>query len=552
MRYINSTQSFLFLFLILVAVGANADKPQFSVTGFIPEKFTDLQLYVMGGCNLTGNDNSNDLIERESNYSSGHYSDRDNDQLRADFQSRLNARYETVPGFFKSSSNLRLYLNNSDNVSSEKMDREIDRYDVNTRDSESSNFNINFGQDLDVGVYVAGDFFGSLIADLNLGYQEGSGSGTALDSTVSPLPNEITRYYTDRESTDTDNSLRRYSIDAAIMLGYGRSYDGVYAATAMYMIEELKKTGYIKNTPSYNQMIELSNIIYQSRLQFYTDRRIHRIKTLTAIGDYLLTTGLVEDMNISGQVILQDVWDYFPRFARNFGFRVRAGIGYEFSYIKEWDSRDRLNQYLYTEVDANAPDVIDTTSSHYSEYHTVNYLQIENNDPYLIFLIEYFRPLDLRWQVDLTARARYYINSDWVENSYNYNQPYGTDPYVSRMEFDHNDYYNLSFNVLTRYIPSSRTMLSFSGEYNRTHYRREVEYIESGYRNIDTSYVEPTVNNWSLDLSSKLSYRISIPTTLSCGFGYSFGSRQSKNGISYYDNDYGNYSFGISLSHYLF
>jgi len=94
-----------------------------------------------------------------------------------------------------------------------------------------------------------------------------------------------------------------------LLYGYGRVYNGVYAATAMYMIDELKKAGYIDKEPSYPQMIEMTDIIYQYRLKYYDDRRIHRIEALTAVGEYLQQQGLADDFGTGGQLIIQDVWD---------------------------------------------------------------------------------------------------------------------------------------------------------------------------------------------------------------------------------------------------
>ena len=548
---IKSSSLLLSVFIVVLAIGTHADEPQFRVNSFIPEKFADMQLFVNGNFNLSGNNNNSDIIYSTEGSHPDRQSKDDNDRQSVSLSTQLKTRYETIPKYFHSGSSLRFKFNNSDRSSSRSYIKDFDYSNFEIIDQDEHNYEINFAQNIDAGLYTAKDFFMSLIGRANINYSEGTAESYELDS--NSYFNDTYKFINIGHSLyNYDNSVEDYYIDAELLYGYGRVYNGVYAATAMYMIDELKKAGYIDKEPSYPQMIEMTDIIYQYRLKYYDDRRIHRIEALTAVGEYLQQQGLADDFGTGGQLIIQDVWDYFPRSLRYFGFKFRAGIGYNYVHRK----RDGNSKNHYRSLDLRQeiadPEIIDTIYYNDNEYSTDYFNELDTKWPFISVRAEYYRPLNRKWQLNLNYQLQYYLDSKSSDKDQSV-QDYGQHQRHYNIEnYNYDDHYGMNLHTEVRYFVDSRTSLSFTGSYDHDHYTREVHSVSGDYNPLDTSYTEPETDNWNIRIESSLTYRIAIPTTLNINAGYRFGSRLIPYYTdSYYDEDFSNYSFRVSIRHYM-
>jgi hypothetical protein len=301
-------------------------------------------------------------------------------------------------------------------------------------------------------------------------------------------------------------------------------------------VNELRSRSLVVKEPTVAQMTELCALIYQNRLQHAVDTRIRLIESMQTILDFLTTNGIVA-AGTSQAIILQDVWNYFPRVSRRFGFQVRAGLGFEYDYGRNHSSeRSRLVDLLTRYPEANPGD-LDTTA--FTDTVSVtDYAQArESTLPYLLMRFEYARPLNLKWQFDADVTAKYFVNA---RLSSKYGGDYGK---------DYQSYQTLKASGMFQFIVNSRTMATFSSSVSYSHYNVKLRSYADA---IPVSSPERIQHSLDYTELLTLEYRISIPTTLTatCSYNhihYPYAGIQNTS-----TDDISAFRASISLSHYLF
>jgi hypothetical protein len=543
------------LLAVMPSSNVIAQEPGFRVNSFIPEKFTDLLLRVNGGFELYGSN-----TERgERDLSAGLYSleDRkyDHDSRLLNVGGSFLYRYETVPRFLTFSSDLSASYRSYDQ--NEVSDRYYPdgRYNFYDWDDDVDEYTLRLQQYFDGAAYLVQDMFVSCRAEIASDFHENSGDNIDVSGDADP-PDFMGYIYEisyDAEGTSSGHT-KHYQLNLEFLPGWGRIYEGNYASTAIYMVNELKNQGFLEKVPTNSEMTELTEIIYRYRLKHAIDKRLHRIEALTAIVDFLKDKDLVRDLHPGGSAIVQDVWDYFPHTYRPFGYRFRLGFGIEYSY-RSGSSTDESSQHrIATEYHVSTPDVIDTTLDTTYQYYSYNRNRSETTSPYLACLFEYANPIDHRWQLNIEAQGRLYFNHDLETNIRDtmYSYYYYYNRLIDRTT-DLKEYYTFAIEGNATCILDSRTSAIFAASYDLNHVKREIsEHRIQGLTDVDTSSAFDAFSSWEFRIYAGLDYRMSIPTTLTAYIEYRRSSEQIEYTDTLDDLDRGTYRFYANISHYIF
>jgi hypothetical protein len=479
----NLIKRLVVLSLCLCCVSAIwADEPKFRVDSYIPERFSDFQWRIDGILEMAGNREEFRTYEYE--YDTTFIHSRTQDTQRFELKSDMNYLYESSNRFLICSLKASYGITNSNPPNSNSL---------NSGSKPGIYLNIDGGEYLFLDCFIA------------------------ISGTTGWL------YSHNLHDVNPDTHHRRYSVDGALMVGWGRSYEGRYAATALNIIDELRKDGIIIQSASYDEMHQLTQKIRAYRLEYRPDERLHKIAALQDIIGYLSDRCILTDPGPYGYLLIQDIWDYFPNEQRFFGWRFRAGLGFDYYHSSEQSTDEHIS-----------------LDGHY--VHKYYYIKNKKHYPYLVLNGQYSRPLSLRWHLDLGGEGRYYLKS-FIERE-EINITYSPESYSRYRHYhiERNKYNAISLYTTLRYFFDSRTSLHLNAHYNFGRYHEYHSLYDSHRYN----------RSCILDASASFEYRISIPTILRISLN---GEREDRlmNDISHsYQFDTTRYYFSTRLVHYVF
>jgi len=527
----------------------------FNVDSYIPVKFTDRQLRVDGRFNMEGtnNDESDRSVFISPPTVEPYISTRSGQVL--DLGSNYKYTYWTLSKFVDFQSSI------GTNFQHLHADREYSRsqlydssYDAAQRDESRHVYSFSTNNTFDGGKYLASDLFVAATLVFNAGYDAEPGSKFKQDRNESMLyPDGRINLYNSHSDDEVYSNARDYRISFQITPGWGRMYPGQYAATALYVVNELDRAGILIAQPTFEQMQELTELIYQRRNELIIDSRIHRLESLESIYTYLSDNGLVETGQCYGAFVFQDVWDYFPRDDRNFGFMIRAGGGLMYTYSSSHISID--------EYDVSTSQYVipgDTTYTNVNENTRTTYIYSrgEQRTPFTIVTLEYSKPLDFRWQLDIAAGATVNLSPSRTQLQDNIRYENGTLRTYSEDRYESEADYTIDADIDVTYILNSRTrgrlLSSFTYDHENQRNQR-MQYDQAGYlSNETTELAETNVRYTYFAMRPTLEYRLSIPTTLIVSVNYNYSKREQEYIDHTSNSAVWSYSATIQLNHYLF
>lgn len=178
--------------------------------------------------------------------------------------------------------------------------------------------------------------------------------------------------YRDQEE-DAEYNRVSESARLTMRLFHGRIYDGSYAAKAMEIIDQLKKTGTLKNELTETEFDRFALIVMKHMASYHYDYRIRTIEALSEIYDYLTSIDVLDSHSSSPFAIVQDVYLNNPLYAsRDFGTRFYFNLAYkEDRSRRKSDILTREDQYRFYFNDSNVP-VIESLLSENEEKHISN------------------------------------------------------------------------------------------------------------------------------------------------------------------------------------
>lgn len=460
----------------------NADGPQFRVDSYIPERFSDFQWRLDGLIQMQGDRDETVYYNSETGDTSTRLMTRD--AQRIELNSEANYLYETSSRFVICSLTASYGLTNSNPPNAHLLSRRSRP-----------------------GIYLDIDGGKYLISDCFIGV-----SGTAG-----------WLYSHNLHDVNPDTHHRQYSVDGALMVGWGRYYEGRYAATSLNIIDELQKDGIIIRGASFDELYKLTQMIRAYRLEYRPDERLHKIAALQDIIGYLSDRGILTDPGPYGYLLIQDIWDYFPSEQRFFGWRIRAGLGIDYYHTSEQSTDEHISSDGYY-------------------VHKYYYKKNKDHYPYLVLNGQYSRPLSLRWHLDLGGESRYFLKSFGEREEINVTYSPTSSFRYRHYYYERNKYYSIFMHTTLRYFYDSRTSMHLNISYDFTRYH------EYGSINDSQRYFRWCI----LDASAYFEYRISIPTTLQIIFD---GRRQDRHDdmiSSEYQFDHTRYYLSMKIIHYVF
>jgi hypothetical protein len=539
----------LFLSVLSISRSVEAGEDTFKIPDYIPQKFTDLRLQITGGAN-SSNNNSHGVEKRNLNSDEyALYGYGDNTHYRRynlSLGSNGEYRYETVPFRLRCGTDLKTAFDFHKQEQDSYSRDEFYQRDVSSIEDQHS-YLVSAKPFVSGSRYFGSKLFLSTAAEIGLYY--------------SYLPSSGHReYYDARQAPDdslfmvgsyslADYSSRDYYFSSSVNIsgafGLGHLYEGWYAATSMYIINELRSISLLESEPTSQQMRDICALVYQNSLQHAIDNRIRLIESMQAILGYLEQQGILKQGFFSA-LILQDVWNFFPRTSRRFGSQVSIGCGVMSSYSRQHDSSFSRVARVLTRYPIENPEIIDTSSSEYNE----GISRTENSRhswlPYVIVQAELCKAIDLKWQFDANFSAKYYLNS--------YNRSTGSSfgPW-SRQRVEYDDYFSLGGAGTLTYIANSRTSASLTGQMAYSGFKQTNLYW-SPFENDGMELRSPKqpLNNQQHVVTLQVIYRLAIPTTLVVSLNYNYGQIPANSVYWSRESTDTNYSASVSISHYLF
>jgi len=505
-RFINGGVFVIVLAVLIFAPNIiQAQSNSFRIQDYIPEKFTDIQLRMNSDLSLSGIDGVDSSWPNNRN------------SQRGGLSGSLIYRYETIQKYITATLSSDGYLSRSNSDFQDFTEYSPESANEEQWDRESTYYNFSFKPSIDAGYYILDDLFISSLSYfsfLSSDYLKNDRDSYEIRTMALPDGIMYKRIRVGHEKSDNDSE--DYSADINILAGWGRVYEGQYASTAIYIIDELNNNGLLIKKPSSNQMLALTDIIYQARLGYYIDSRLHNIKSLENIMNYLIAEGIISDQGPKYSLVINDVWSYFPLFNRKFGYFFRAGAGVDYRKyywnLSRWGSIHTLE----TTYHQDSTDVIDTLDNSTTIDGYQNEQKSNSSSPYFIVSFDYFNPIDHKWQLDVTSYAHYYIDA---END----RTVATHSSTTEEKWDYSDAYLFHTSGNIRYILDSRTSTDMTINFGYGHYN----WKKTTYRDYNGEVTEDvyrsTYSAWEFSAGAGFNYRISIPVALRITAFYSSG-----------------------------
>lgn len=541
------------LAVIVISGTAFAQKDDFAIQDFIPEKFQDKVLHANSNLSLSGNDYNSDYLIYPGSSMEAATNNGNDDTQEALLGGNFNYQYFTVPRYLTTS----ILLNG--NYHNSTSDRQSYRQylsggnDNSITKTDSYNYHLYFLSSSDAGWYFFDNLFISSMPVFSISYTDTPKSNNESEQTrLDHTPADSIEINHTKRVEKSDANSKSYHIDMNLLPGWGHVYEGKFASTAMYIINELADNGLIANRPSPSQMIHLTEILYQAKQEHYFDSRLHDIEVLNKILDYLESEKIIDGDKSGSTLIVNDVWKYFPQYDRKFGLQFRAGAGLEYRHNESTTKINNFRYELTTRYHQDNALVIDTLEESSSTHRWNNDDSQNSIYPYAAIRADYHRPIDLKWQFNTSIEGNYFIDSyretssttDYLEPSASHD---GT-----KTRYDYSNYYRFELDGTVHYIPDSRTYAFFSASLEYGHLDKELTRTDiDETTEISESTTGKTISNWHYSLGAGLTYRISVPVTLTFSAIY-----RSNPDISFAIggyNDYNGDSYDVSaaLSYYI-
>ena len=273
----------------VLATGSN----DFRIEDYIPQKFTDLEWQLNGGLSLSGNHTDSDRGDLYGAY----LSDKSDSKTRNhgfSLGSQLMYRYETVDRVLKLggsvSGNFSTYDSERSSYSSDSLGLNQSNEYINI---ERYSYRFTVTPSFETRSYLKADLFAGISGNVSIQHADMPTDEHSSEDYDRYLYDDYihNRYLTSVE--DRESNRRDRAVELRLTPGWGRVYEGQYAATALYMIDELKGNGLLERVPSKKEMLELTEIIYQNRMAHEVDHRLAKIDALNAVTAYLTEIGVI-------------------------------------------------------------------------------------------------------------------------------------------------------------------------------------------------------------------------------------------------------------------
>jgi hypothetical protein len=296
-------------------------------------------------------------------------------------------------------------------------------------------------------------------------------------------------------STNQTGTQNTANILIPIMAGWGRIERVEDARLAIYILDDLKKSGRLTKDLSDEEIFRLAQFISTLQNERLFDDREKKIWEIRQLDSFMVANAFVEQADAIFFTLLNDNWDYASGPIRENGFRISAGVFPEFfksTYMNEQETFEFPPDTTYSTFDETENKTLGIAAG---------------------LSLLYELPINLYWQ--FTAGNNFRVGR--------YNQVFSTNYDGIGDTTDHSE--NLiSDNIYIGfgYYPNSRTSIRFSANETLSYQKNDYESTtqdSKSYRlmtsiNIDVGYYISSQLRFYLTggLSSTISERTSIET----------------------------------------
>ncbi len=229
------------------------------------------------------------------------------------------------------------------------------------------------------------------------------------------------------------------SLYVPLLIGAGRIESVQDARLALYIFEDLQKSGNLKHEPNKEEIETFASFITELKNKRHFDSRLRKISEITAVDSMLQTMGLKTGPEASYFTLLNDNWDFASGPQRESGSRFSFGVAPRLMI----DLNFRRDKYLDA---TNQESVIENKGQHRAIGADV--------------LMSYLRavPTSAEWQHDTYAEAVFSLLNTYAITK-------NIDGGSSEVEsFYKEPSFGARLSHEIGYYPNSRTSVSLLGE----------------------------------------------------------------------------------------
>jgi len=338
-------------------------------------------------------------------------------------------------------------------------------------------------------------------------------------------------FYRDQEEDAEYNHVSESAM-LTMRLFHGRIYDGRYAAKAMEIIDQLKKTGLLKNELTETEFNRFARIVMKHMASYHYDYRIKTIEALSEIYDYLTSIDALGSHYSSPFAIVQDVYLNNPLYiSRDFGTRFYFNLAYKEDRSRhESDILTREDQYRFYFNDNNVP-VIDS-------------LLYENEEKYVSDSESKSWIPSVEIGVDHNSILNWHV---WYEsrlalNYSSYSSKYGYTSKRSQSDHDYayesserseNQRIQVTLSCRLNYQMNSRSYVYLSASSEYTNIKSDIKNSDyEKVENLNESIYISIMPGYQYYITPKISFRISGTASL-----YQYFTDSDQDAYQYKNND---------------
>ena len=508
-----------------------ADSTKFRIQDYIPERFTDFQWRLDGSAKT-----SKGTPEADTSFSDNVKRDQtsgfsESGSSRFTLKNNWRYVYETRQGALDCNFGITTAFDHNDQRQLDSLVSPLGSR--KTWDSKNQQSVLTFESPLEAELrrYVLGEAFLEAGGRFWYYYFQRADNNDDAEQYVSAIEGPGWRVITDNFAEERGRNVsRRIDFQGELRLGWGRVYRGGYAATAISIVDQLRRSGLVARSPNREDMLELTKLIHAYREGHGTDKREYRAQSLKSVVTFLHLQGIVAEEHPAVLLSVEDVLDYFSRADRRFGWSVQFGFGgHDVYYNNQFSQNVRTwsTEYRWNPDSSWIADTLYAT-------HGVSENSSRSRDfaptDYVILKLDFYRPLSARWQLDLNAGSRFYLEPSMLfkdRAGFAYRWSLGRRTVSTRFSL--------------QYFHDARTTLSLA-----------CTWIDSVRTERSRLLPDVRLHNWLLALMFLADYKLSPATTLNMEFLYYRRSDFVENSRYATVNKQRHFDVSAGITHWLF
>jgi len=311
---------------------------------------------------------------------------------------------------------------------------------------------------------------------------------------------------------DVTNNEHNVTVNIPLEFGIGRIEQVQDYQKAIYIYEDLLKSGRAVAGKSAQEVMELATLISRLKNKRYFDSRIKNIQDIETLDSFLIANNYKTQSDARYFATLVDNWNFVTHFVRESGTSIALAVTPELDYYQNYSTQnpfDLRHKYIR------------------------GLYGIEGG-----IVFEHRKPLNLYWQANTTVRAM----AGYIERNFEESDTIVYSEYTTS-----SPKLNIDIIQSLEYYPNTRTRMtaSFNAQYDK--------YFEE--KDVDSDYIMiPTTEYIRTGLSLEVDYYISQKLRLNASsfVYYSQENIDDINETPAQERDRFNSGFSVRLAYSIF